>query len=293
MKKHIILLLLLTFGLCRISSGQINPDSVKVETRSLGGNLHLLSLYGCNCLALTGPDGTLLVDACYQELGEKLNSEIQKIKPQPIKYLVNTHWHFDHTGGNLVLGKKALVIAHDSTRVWLSKDEPLLGDTIKAQPLEVLPKITFSDRMNIYCGNEEVHLIALPGGHTGSDILVYFKNEKVLHIGDLVFSDMFPFCDVTHGGNVMTMAANLESIITSFPADIRIIPGHGREYNMEDLKKYRIMILTTAELVSKEIKTKSLDEIKKEQVLRDWNDWGLAFSCDDWIEMIYESLRPR
>jgi glyoxylase-like metal-dependent hydrolase (beta-lactamase superfamily II) len=192
----------------------------------------------------------------------------------------------------MVIGKTATMISSRMTRELLAKDEVLLGEKISAHPPELLPQITFSDHLDLFFNNDTIGLYAMPGGHTGSDILVYFKNSNILHIGDLIFSDMFPFCDIEHGGNVLQIAANIQKIIDLFPSNVRIIPGHGREYHITDLIKYKQMVLETTEIVKKElVKKKTLDEIKIANDLKDWEAWGVAFTCSDWIEMIYNSVK--
>lgn len=274
----------------KLSFCQINPDSINIDKKEITPGLFQYKVYGCNILALKGKDGILIVDACYNELGDKLYAEITKKDNLQIKYLINTHWHFDHVGGNHSFIKDAIIIAHDSTRKYLSKDRVLLGETIKALPVEMLPDICFSDKMTFFFNDDTVELISMPGGHTGGDIIVYFKRAGVLHIGDIVFSDMFPFCDVKQGGNVLKIADNIKKIIAFFPSSTRIITGHGREYSMKDMAEYENMVETTYNIVLKEIKKKkTLQQIKDADVLKNWKDWGVAFTCNDWIEMIYNS----
>lgn len=290
--KRAAILLFLFLTVLNISFSQINPDSVNISSKEIAPGLFQYKLYGCNILALKGNDGILVVDACYDELGDKLYAEITKKENLSVKYLINTHWHFDHIGGNHSFVKDAVIIAHDSTRKYLSEDRFLLGETIKALPEEMRPDMSFSDRMTIYFNNDSVELIAMPGGHTGGDIIVYFKRAGVLHIGDIVFSDMFPFCDVKHGGNVIKIAENIRKITASFPSSTRIITGHGREYSMKDLEEYANMVTSTYVIVVKEIKKKkSLQQIKDADVLKEWKEWGLAFTCSDWIGMIYDSCK--
>jgi cyclase len=292
MKKY--LLIAAAFLISGISFGQTNPDSIKVKKSELAKGLYLFNMYGCNLIVMSGADGVLLVDACYAELAGRLKKEVAAIDSTPVKYIINTHWHFDHIGANRLFSKEGIIIAHDTTRTLLSQDQILLGDTIEAEPAEGLPQLTFSKDMNLYFNSDTIRLIAMSGGHTGSDIVVYFKKEKVLHIGDIIFAEMFPFCDVDHGGNVLKMSEVVQRIISSFPADTRIIAGHGKEYSMDDMKKYKEMIVSTYKLVLAEInKNKTLEEIKKADVLKDWKEWGVAFSCDDWTELIYMSVKGK
>ncbi len=292
MKNIFMLFFVLCFGWMESVMGQINPDSVSVGSKTLAEGLYEIEMYGCNMIVSSGKDGVLLVDAGYMELAEKLRNEIRKINPAQINYLIDTHWHFDHVGGNLVLGKEATIIATEYTRKLVSKDNDLLGEKIPAHPSNLRPVITFSDKMTLYFNEDTISIIALPGGHSGSDLIVYFKKANVLHIGDIIFSDMFPFCDVAHGGNVMQIAINIEKIVDMFPANVRIIPGHGREYTIKELKEYQNMVTSTYKIVTKEMAAKkTLEEIKKAAVLKDWEQWGVAFTCNDWIEMIYNSAK--
>jgi cyclase len=290
--KKVGLFILLFTGIVMYSECQINPDSVKVAVKQMSPGICLIEMYGCNFIISTGNDGTVLVDAGYAELAAKLKSEILKIDSKPIRYVINSHWHFDHVGGNLLFGKESTIIAHDTTRILLSQDKILLGEKIKAHPADVLPQITLKDKLTLYFNSDTIDIIAMEGGHTGSDIIVSFRKAGILHIGDIIFADMFPFCDVENGGNVLKIADNIQKIISEFPSDIKIIPGHGRIYSIEDLKKYKNMVTSTYSLVLKEVKKKkTLDEIKKEDVLKEWNEWAVAFSCNDWIDYIYYSIK--
>jgi cyclase len=291
-KTFALLLLILTINFTQKAYCQINPDSVKITIQELKPGLSLISLYGGNLLLSSGSDGLFLVDASYADLAEKLKSEIQKIDSRPIKYLAITHWHFDHVGANALFGKDATIIAHEYTSNLLTHDQKLFGNKIPALSKEGWPDITFTTDMNIYFNSDTIQLIALPGGHSGGDIMVYFKKAKVLHVGDMIFADMFPFCDVSNGGNVPKMAEVIQKIMTMFPQDITIIPGHGRPYTMKDLPEYKKMIVSTSNIVKAEIKKgKSLEAIQKSDVLKDWKKYAIALSCNDWIGLIYKSIK--
>lgn len=280
-----ILLLIFTFS---VSTPQEKP---KIKVTQLGKNLYEISMMSCNVLASVGMDGVLLVDANYKEAGKYMKEEIEKLGGQNIFYIINTHWHFDHVGGNEVLASdKTSIIAHKKTKELMSKDQFLLGDTVKASPNNALPTITIDKTYNLDFNGESIEITPLTGGHTGTDIVVYFKNSNVLHVGDIIFSDMFSFIDCDHGGSVYSVAKNVQKIIDTYPDDVKIVPGHGRIYTKEDLKEYRDMVIATTKIVKDEKDNgKSLEEIIKEDALKDWKDWGVAFKCNDWIEYIYNS----
>lgn len=270
---------------------QDNPKIPPAKVKEIGKNLYQISLLSCNIIASVGMDGVLIVDANYKEGSKVLNDEIEKLGGININFIINTHWHFDHVGGNGILGdENTIIIAHKDTKELLSKDQFLLGDTIKALPQNALPKITFDKSYDMEFNGEKIELIAVTGGHSAGDIIAYFKNSNVLHIGDIVFADMFPFVDFDHGGSVYTLGKNIQKIIDMIPDDVSIIPGHGRILSKDDLRKYREMVAATTELVKKEKdKGKSLEEIIKGDVLKSWKEWGKAFKCEDWIEIIYNS----
>lgn len=290
MKKFIFTVFLIILSI-HIIFPQDNPQIPPAKVKQVGKNLYEISLLSCNIIASVGMDGVLIVDANYKEGSKVLGEEIEKLGGIKINYIINTHWHFDHIGGNGILGdENTIIIAHKDTKELLSKDQFLLGDTIKALPHNALPKITFDKSYEMEFNGEKIELIAVTGGHSAGDIIVYFKNSNVLHIGDIVFGDMFPFIDFNHGGSVYTLEKNIQKIIEMIPDDVSIIPGHGRTYTKDDLKKYGEMVASTTELVKKEKdKGKSLEEIVKANVLKDWAEWGKAFKCEDWIEIIYNS----
>jgi cyclase len=291
MKIRYFFIICLFFLFISNSFAQDSTKIPKVKITELGNNLYEISLLSCNSIVSAGPDGILIVDANYKEAGKYLKAEIEKLKRAEINYIINTHWHFDHVGGNEILANaKTIIIAHEDARNLLLKDQFLLGDTIKALPKNALPNKTFIGSYDMSFNGEKIDLLPVSGSHSAGDIIVYFKNSNVLHIGDLVFADMFPYVDYEHGGSAFTLERNLQIIIDMLPDDIRIVPGHGRIYSREDLRKYKEMISSTISIVKVEKdKGKSLDEIQKADVLKDWKNWGIAFTCNDWIEIIYKS----
>jgi|WetSurMetagenome_2_1015567.scaffolds.fasta_scaffold27433_2 cyclase len=286
---------LFLFLLSLIIINQIySQDSIKCPPKKiteLGNNLYEITLQPCNIIASIGIDGVLLVDANYKEYRRFMLDEIKNLGGEKIKYIISTHWHYDHVGGNLVLGDdNTTIISSTYTKILLSSDQFLLGDSIKAHPEKLLPKITFDDKYNLKFNGEDIELIALPGGHTGGDIIVYFKKANVVHIGDIIFADEFPFIDCEHGGSVFEMAKNIQKIIDIMPKDVKIVPGHGETYSIEDLKRYKDMIVQTTEIVmSKKNEGKTLEEIKKANALKYFKKWANSFSKEDWIEYIYNS----
>jgi glyoxylase-like metal-dependent hydrolase (beta-lactamase superfamily II) len=286
---------IVTINICLFLLTNINAqshDSIPFSLRQLSNSMYLFEVNGVNIIVLQGAEGNLLVDAGYAVAAPILRKKMSENGIGTIKYLVNTHWHFDHTSGNVQFAKESSVISSMGTLNLLSNDQLLFGEAHKALPAWMRPSIIVKDTLTIFTGDEIVKIISMPGGHTGGDVLVWFTRAGILHIGDIIFSDMFPFIDTDHGGNIFKDADIIASIIKSFPAETRFIPGHGRELNMGDLKSYESMIRTTGELVKKELgKKRSVEELKTAKILEPWKQWSVAFTSDDWIEMIANSIK--
>jgi glyoxylase-like metal-dependent hydrolase (beta-lactamase superfamily II) len=242
-------------------------------------------------MALTGPEGTLLVDTGYGPFQDALASELRKIGAGSVKFVVNTHWHYDHTGGNAGLGKGALIMAHQAVLPLLSRDETLLGEPQQALPAAARPSLLYADGIQLIFGGETVRVVAMPGGHTGGDSVVLFEKANVLFAGDVVFQGQFPFVDVDHGGSAVRLSDVLQRLLDLAPAGVKIVPGHGRDMTAEDVKAYRQMLLDTIEAVRTEMaKGKGLSAIQEEDVLKPWADWDGSFTRKDWVEMVYRSI---
>jgi len=285
---------LILFIICFFAVNSFSQDSIKrpkVKITELEKSLYEITMMSCNIIVSSGADGILLVDAGYKQGGKFLKEEIEKLGGKGINYIINTHWHFDHAGGNEILANdRTIIISHEDAKALLSKEQLLMGDTIKALPESALPNKTFIGSYDFKFNGMDISLISVSGCHSAGDIIVYIKDYNILLAGDLVFADMFPFVDYEHGGSAHTLYSRIQLIQDMFPDDVRIIPGHGRIYSKEDLKTYSDMISKTIEIVKAEKdKGKTLKEIQKGEVLKDWKKWENAFTCDDWIEIIFNS----
>ena len=248
-----------------------------------------------NLVAFLGNDGWLLSDCAYQSSSRQLDSLLLTLSSKPVKYLINTHWHYDHSGGNFFFHKDATIISHEDTREILSQNSfsDFWQEEYTAFPEYALPDITFRDKMVLYFNGEEIELIPFPGGHCRGDIVVYFKKLKVIHLGDLLFSFGFPAIDFEHGGCVQQFAKNLEEILQMLPDDVTIIAGHGPNFNVTELQEYRDMIFETLRIIEKSMgQGLGQKEIQGKNVLQNYEKWAKGyFSCDDWIEIVYSSLQ--
>lgn len=290
--KKIISFLIIFCGLFIPLSAQDSTVPPKTKVVQFNNHLYGITVAGCNHIVSIGPDGVLLVDANYREYQRYLKNIIDSLGGKKIDYLVNTHWHFDHVGCNEIFGHTAKIISGKKVKDFLSEERSLLGQVIKPLPDYALPSIVFDDKYEMKFNGEIILMCNLNGGHTASDIVVYFPESKVIHIGDLIFSDMFPFVDIENGGNAGKMLENILKISETCPKDIQYVTGHGRIYTYDDVVKYAEMLKSTCGIVKSNIDAGlSLEEIKKKNALNDYRNYAVAFSCDDWIELIYNSFK--
>jgi cyclase len=274
--------LILAFSAAAFGQGDLSK--VQIKATPVAGNIHMLEGSGGNIGVSTGPDGVLIVDDQFAPLAEKITAAIERLDQGPIKYVLNTHWHGDHTGGNAHFGKKASIVAHANVRKRLA-DKP---GTAK----EALPVITFNDGASVHLNGEEIRLIHLGPGHTDGDSIVHFTKSGVFHMGDLFFNGRFPYVDLGSGGDVAGLLKITESALQMIPADAKIIPGHGALATRADLEQYRAMLVETITLVKKaHADGKSLDDVKATGMPEKYKSWGTGFiNVSRWLEISYNSL---
>lgn len=274
------------------SAQSMHPD---ITISELVPNLYKFQVRFVNALVLTGPEGMLISDTAYGgAIGEQLNAALESIGAGPVEYILNTHWHGDHTDGNVDLAadRNVMIIAHENVRKTRSEEQVLTvfwQETYEALPDYALPSITFSDRLTLTFNEEVIEMIHLPGGHSDGDAVVYFKNANVVHMGDLLFSDGFPAVDFEHHGHPERWADNLQVIIDTMPEDVLLIAGHGRDYSLDDLREYREMLLGTSSIVKEALEEgMTLAQMNDADLLEDWASWGETMhSCEQWIEILY------
>jgi glyoxylase-like metal-dependent hydrolase (beta-lactamase superfamily II) len=243
-------------------------------------------------LVQTGEDGVLVVDAAYAQTGEKLKAAIEKLSDKPIRYLINTHLHGDHTGGNAIVGQGAQIIAHPSVKEYLSKDQVRGETTIPAPPVYARPDITLEGKMTLDFNGESIEILHLPGGHTTGDLLVYFAEAKVIHVGDLLFAGYFPYVDVSNGGNPLVYIKNVAWILENYPDDITFIGGHGPAFSKNQMREHLSALNETIEIVKNAKATgKTAEQMKDSRILKQWESFGAFFITEDiWIDTLYPFL---
>lgn len=249
---------------------------------------------GGNVVVSHGKDGMLIIDDKLPSMTELLKDALGKIgDAASLKFVLNTHWHFDHAGGNAEFGKSATIVAHSNVRKRLSSDQriDIFDMNLPAGPASALPVITFDDSLSIHFNDEEIRVIHMSNSHTDTDSVIYFTKSNVLHTGDLFFNGLFPFVDIQNGGDVENLAINIEKILSMFPADMTIVPGHGPIAKVTDIKKYHRMLIETIANVQSQIKgNKTLDQIKASGVPKEWAGWGWRIDQATWNSIVYASL---
>lgn len=275
----------------RTAIGQ-DMESAVIETREIAGNVYALFGPGGNIGVSVGDDGMLIVDDLMAPLTERIRAALSELGEGEVKFLLNTHWHPDHTGANQDWGSSAPIVAHHNVRQRLSTQQEVLGMTYGPLPAEGLPVITFADSLSIHFNGEEIRAIHLPGGHTDGDIVVWFTESNVVHMGDLFFNGAFPFIDFGTGGDVLQFTENVSVVLDRIPDNVRIIPGHGPVADIEDLRRFHTMLIETTAIVRGHIEAgKTLEEIQAEETFDDYPGWGDFFiTAPQWSEMIRVSL---
>ena len=265
-----------------------------IKTSLIVKNVYKIEIGTVNLVVFKGYEGLLLSDCGYRSSASQLDSTLKTLSHVPLRYVINTHWHHDHCGGNYHFHQYATIISHEDTKKILSQNDTsaFWNEEYFAFAECALPDITFKDKLNLFLNGQEIEIIHFPGGHSDGDIIVYFKDSKVIHLGDLLFSFGFPAIDFEHGGNVRQFAVNLEKIIQMVPDDVIIIAGHGPNFTKSELHVYKNMIQETFSIIEASMANGSNNiEMKHKNILKDYEAWAKGyFSCDDWIDIVYHSL---
>jgi len=281
------------------SSAAQDRDFSKVEIKvtPVAGNIYMLEGAGGNIAASIGEDGIVIVDDQYAPLVDKIQAALKGLTDQRVRFIINTHYHEDHVGGNVLLGKSATIIAHDNVRKRL-EEGGVAGNggsmhfEAKPQPEEALPIITFQHDVTLHLNGEDIHALHYPSGHTDGDSVIFFEKSNVVHMGDDFVTYGFPFIDVDGGGSIQGMIDAVQAVIERLPADVKVIPGHGALCGLEDMRKYLKMLEDTKTVVAQALReNKSLEQMKEEKILAPWKDYAGQFVSEDvFIETLFNSL---
>lgn len=282
-------------GLIAFSLQAQDWNAVTIKTISVSGNIYMLEGSGGNIGLSVGDDGVLMIDSQFRQLSDKILFAIKGLSDGQVKYLLNTHWHGDHVGGNENFAAAgAVIVGHENVKRRMSAAQvrPFMGETPAAQE-EAIPLVTFTDRLGLKFNGEYLILAHVGNAHTDGDVLIYFPESNVLHMGDIYFKDRFPFIDLSSGGSINGFIKAVDHAIFLSDSNTKIIPGHGSLSNRTELLDYRNMLQRTRDWVMEEIKEgKSLEEMKTMMTSGDHSYvWGMGFDNPDrFLDAIYSSL---
>jgi cyclase len=287
MKPHALLALLLVW-IAPPAFGQRDYSNVEIKVIPVAKNIYMLEGAGGNIGVSIGADGNLIVDDQFAPLAEKIDAALQKLNPGKLKFVLNTHHHGDHTGGNAAFGAKdATIIAQSNVRKRLGSEANLKK--------EALPVITFDQSASVHFNGEEIKLLHHGPGHTDGDSIIHFTGANVVHMGDQFFNGGFPFVDLNSGGTVEGYIKTVATVLEKIPADAKIIPGHGKLATVDDLKAFHAMLLETTGIVKASIAAgKSLADLKTAGLPEKFQSFGTSFiKTDTWITTIYNSATKK
>ena len=277
-------------------AAQQDLDEVEITTVPLSAGVFMLTGAGGNIGVSVGDDGVFVIDDQFAPLTERILEAIGGLSDRPVSYVLNTHWHGDHTGGNENMGEAgAVIVAHDNVRTRMSTEQvsTVFGRTTPPSPEGALPVVTFTENVTFHFNGEAIRVHHVPGAHTDGDSLVYFADSDVLHTGDTFFNGFFPFIDVDSGGGLEGMIDAAETALGMITRETSIIPGHGPRATQIDLERYRDMLLEVREIVAPRVAAgESREEVLEANPLGALGvNWGGGFmKTDVFTGLVYDSL---
>jgi cyclase len=297
MHKAMLCVVALLFS-CMLATAQEQDFSkVQIKVTKAAGSVYMLEGAGGNIGASIGEDGIVVVDDQYAPLADRIQAALKGVTDKPVRFIINTHYHGDHTGGNAYFQKQAPIIAQDNVRKRLETGGTAgNGGSVhmenKPDAKEALPIITFDHDVTVHLNGEDIRALYFPAGHTDGDSIIFFPKSNVVHMGDDFVTYGFPFIDVDSGGSINGMIDGVEKVISQVPPDVKIIPGHGPISSVDDVRKYLDMLKATRDVVAKALQQgQTLDQMKKARLLDPWKKYdGDFIKQDTFLETLYNSL---
>jgi glyoxylase-like metal-dependent hydrolase (beta-lactamase superfamily II) len=275
---------------------QPNFSNVEIKVTKVADTVYMLEGMGGNIAVSVGDDGIFMVDDQFAPMAPKIKAALKGISDKPVRFLLNTHYHGDHVGGNAEFGPAALIIAQDNVRKRLEEGTiGWNGNKVPPTPKEGLPVLTFNDRLTLHLNGEDIRITHIPNAHTDGDSVVFFPQANVVHMGDLFVTYGFPIVDVNNGGHVSGMIAGIEQFFSALPADVKVIPGHGPLCNVEDVRKFVAMMKETRALVAQAAQQgKTPEQMKQAHLLAKYEDLGKGMiKADQWIDLLYAEVTEK
>ena len=296
MRLGLSLALLLTAAPAAVA--QVNYDTVQIRTVTAGAGVYMLMGVGGNIGVSVGTDGVLLIDDQYAPLSDKIKAAVAALGG-PIRFVVNTHWHWDHVGGNESLLRSGVVtVAHENVRRRMSVGQfvPPLDRHEPASPAGALPLVTFTDSVNFYLGGDSIHVFHVPAAHTDGDAMIWFRRANVVHMGDIFFNGRYPFVDVSSGGSVDGMIAAVDRVLALADGNTKIIPGHGLLADRATLRTYRDMLVTVRDRIRRAVAAgQTLEQVQAAKPTAAFDAvWGKGrITPTLFVEVLYTDLAAR
>ncbi len=288
-------LILISFSILVAGAAAQDFDKVEIQIVNAGDGIYMLSGAGGNIGVCVGEDGVFLIDDQFAPLNAKIMAAVASLSDKPVKFLVNTHWHADHTGGNELLGEAgAIIVAHENVRKRLSTRQfvDLFDRTVEPLAKAGLPVVTFADAVTFHFNDKEIAVFHVDPAHTDGDAVIYFENSNVMHTGDLLFSGRYPIIDVQNGGSVDGMIRAADRLMGMIDDNTVLIPGHGALADKKKLVEFRAMLSTIRNRVKDKVdRGFSLEKIIESKPTADFDEeWGGSFSPDRMVAIIYNDL---
>jgi glyoxylase-like metal-dependent hydrolase (beta-lactamase superfamily II) len=276
-----------------VAMAQDDLSKVEIKVHKVAGTVYMLEGAGGNIGVSVGDDGVLVVDDQFAPLAPKIRAAIRTVTDKPLRFLLNTHWHGDHVGGNRAFSSDATIIAHDNVRKrMVSGSAP--GSPFKVEPAgaDELPVITFDRSLTVHVNGEDIRALHFAGGHTDGDSIIYFPVSNVVHMGDDFVTYGLPFIDVASGGTIRGLIENTERAIAELPDDVKIIPGHGPVSGKAEVRTFTAMLKDCVALVDAARKQgKTLEQVQQARVLQKYEPLGQGFvKTNDFAALIYREL---
>ena len=291
------LLTTLTISICLSAVAQNNFDTVRIRPVKVTDQIYMLKGSGGNIGVLIGKEGTLMIDDQFGPLSNKINGAIKTLDPGEIRFLINTHLHGDHSGGNENFKRMGVtIVAHDMARDRMSKEKlnPTTKEVTPPRDKDALPVITFADKINFHLNDEDIELIHVDPAHTDGDVAVHFKKANVYHMGDMFVTYGYPYIDYTSGGSINGFISSLDKLLGMMDDNTKIIPGHGELCTKADMKKFRDKLADIRDQVAAALKKgKKVEEITGLGIADKYDaEWGKGFiKGKDFVLTIAESLK--
>lgn len=297
MRNLPIVFALLLFACSQAASQDEDFSKVQMKVTKVAGTVYMLEGKGGNIGASIGEDGIVVIDDQYAPLAERIQAALKSITDKPVRFIINTHFHEDHTGANAYFQKQAPIIAHDNVRKRLENGGSAgNGGSVhfdaKPQPLEALPILTFDHDVTVHLNGEDIRALYFPAGHTDGDSIIFFSKSNVVHMGDDFGIYGFPFIDVDSGGSINGMIDAVEKVIAMLPPDAKVIPGHGPVSSVDDMRAYLKLLKDTREVVQNALQHgKTLEQMRQAKILDPWKKYSGDFISEDaYLETLFNSL---